>query len=50
MGTACGRKELSVELLAGSRQGTELEEALEEAGESVWIRQSKPGAGSSEAA
>lgn len=46
MGTACGRKELSIELLPGSPQGTELEEALEEAKENVWMRQSKPEAGS----
>lgn len=46
MGTVCGRKELSVELLLGSPQGTELEEAEE----SVWIRQSKSEAGSEEAA
>lgn len=45
MGTACGRKQLSVERLPGSPQGAELEEALEEAEKSVWIRQSKPEAG-----
>lgn len=39
---ARGQKELSVEPLPGNPQGTELEEALEEAEESVWIRQSKP--------
>lgn len=50
MGTACGRKELSVELLPGSPQGTELEEALEESEESDWIRQSKPEAGAKESA
>lgn len=33
----------SAEILPGSPQETELEEASEE---SVWIRQSKPGAGS----
>lgn len=46
MGTACGRKELCVERLPGSPQGTELEEAEE----SVWIRQCKSEAGSEEAA
>jgi hypothetical protein len=46
VGAACGRKGLSVELLPGRPQGTELEEALEEAEENVWIRQSKPEAGS----
>lgn len=36
----------SAELLPGYPQGTELEETLEEAEKSVWIRLSKPGTGS----
>lgn len=37
----------SAEIFPDSPPGTELEEASEEASEeSVWIRQSKPGAGS----